>query len=220
MKQSLMRSIILTIILLIFNGQLFAQNNKIAVVSADNLNVLFTGIDNPVSIAVPGITSDKISVNISRGTITGENGHYVIKVDTVGEVVLEVVAEVSPGIMRKVDHVVFRVRRLAEIRYCIGKHCDQKLTLTLNELLKNTRISFTTDVYLLSDLKMDLVSFTATFLKDDVEKQFPITGNRFSPELLEYIKQLPLPFMIYIEDMRVDTKGGIRQVDPMVIRVI
>ena len=205
---------------LMSNGLVLAQDSLAAVVAADKLNVLFVGINNPVSIAVPGIASDKIGVKISRGTITGKNGKYVVFVDTVGEVAIEITAEESPGITRKVGDAVFRVRRQAEIRHCIGKHCNQKLTLTLNELLKNTRISFTTDVYMLSDLKMDVVSFTATVLKDDVERYFCVTGNRFSPELIEYIKHLPLPFRIFLEDMRVDTQTGIRQVESMAILVI
>ena len=105
---------------LMSNGLVLAQDSLAAVVAADKLNVLFVGINNPVSIAVPGIASDKIGVKISRGTITGKNGKYVVFVDTVGEVAIEITAEESPGITRKVGDAGFRVGRQAQIRHCIG----------------------------------------------------------------------------------------------------
>jgi hypothetical protein len=52
-----------------FNYQLNSQNENSVVVSADKMNILYIGIDNPVSIAASGIPSDKLKVSSSNGTI-------------------------------------------------------------------------------------------------------------------------------------------------------
>jgi len=44
--------VIVILFAIFFNIKLFAQTENLAVVSADKMNVLYIGIDNPVSIAV------------------------------------------------------------------------------------------------------------------------------------------------------------------------
>ena len=57
-----------------------AQTNSGPVVSADNMNIFYIGVDNPVSVAVPGVLSDKLKVTISEGSISGSNGKYTVNV--------------------------------------------------------------------------------------------------------------------------------------------
>jgi gliding motility-associated protein GldM len=50
-----------------------------AVVSPDKMNVLYIGVDNPVSISAPGVPKESIKVSFTAGSITGSNGHYTVK---------------------------------------------------------------------------------------------------------------------------------------------
>jgi GldM C-terminal domain len=63
------------------------SNAQDAVVAAEKMNVFYMGVDNPISIAVPNVSSDKLKV-------TGENvesinkqsdGHYIVRVARPGE---------------------------------------------------------------------------------------------------------------------------------------
>ena len=67
------------------NISLFAQTDATAVVAADKMNVFYIGVDNPISVAVPGIASDKLRVTVNNGTITGSNGKYIVKVGNTTE---------------------------------------------------------------------------------------------------------------------------------------
>ncbi|MEX0968723.1 MAG: gliding motility protein GldM [Bacteroidia bacterium] len=51
-----------------------------ATISADAMNVLYIGLENPISISVPGFPPDKIRASMSRGTLSGSNGRYIAKV--------------------------------------------------------------------------------------------------------------------------------------------
>jgi gliding motility-associated protein GldM len=50
-----------------------------AVVSPDKMNVLYIGVDNPVSISAPGVPKESIKVSFTAGSISGSNGHYIVK---------------------------------------------------------------------------------------------------------------------------------------------
>ena len=49
-----------------FNASYVAQKPS-SVVSADKMNVLYIGVDNPMSISVPGVSNDKVKVVIEGG---------------------------------------------------------------------------------------------------------------------------------------------------------
>jgi gliding motility-associated protein GldM len=56
-----------------------------AVVSPDKMNVLYVGVDNPVSISAPGVVPENIVPGISGGgTITGSKGKYIVRVNSPG----------------------------------------------------------------------------------------------------------------------------------------
>ena len=51
--------------------QQYIVSRPTAVVSPDKMNVFYIGVDNPVSVSVPGIPSRDIRVNISGGSMNG-----------------------------------------------------------------------------------------------------------------------------------------------------
>jgi hypothetical protein len=57
----------------------FSQSDSNVVIQIDKMRTLYAGIENPISIAVVGVTPEKISVTANRGTISGQNGKYIIK---------------------------------------------------------------------------------------------------------------------------------------------
>jgi gliding motility-associated protein GldM len=54
------------------------------VVAADKMNVLFIGLDNPVSVSVPGVPNNKVKPSITGGTLSADPklgaGHYIANV--------------------------------------------------------------------------------------------------------------------------------------------
>src|SRR5690606_12440304 len=91
----------------------FSQSYQVsaptAVVSADKMNVLYIGVDNPISVSVPGIPRESIRASISSGSLSGGNGNYTARVSEPGTAVISVSAEVG-GEVRALGSQTFRVR--------------------------------------------------------------------------------------------------------------
>ena len=60
-------------------------NAQSVVIAADKMNVFYLGVDNPVAVAVEGISDDKLTLSIDNGTIkrTGR-GEYAAHLDSTG----------------------------------------------------------------------------------------------------------------------------------------
>lgn len=100
------RIFLLAIIIIVSTGTFnhIRAQDAVLVIAADKMNVFYMGIDNPVSIAVSGISADKISATINNGTITGNNGKYSVKISKSENAIIEV----SAG-EKKVGKQEFRV---------------------------------------------------------------------------------------------------------------
>ncbi|HNW70327.1 MAG TPA: GldM family protein [Bacteroidales bacterium] len=218
-------SMLVLISAFMFNAQLFAQTESAAVVSADKMNVLYIGIDNPVSIAVPGIPNDKLKVSINNGTITGSNGKYMVKVEKVTETIIEVSAEIKPGEIKKFGSSTFRVKRIPDPTPVIGNTFNNSSNtfLSKEELLKNPEI--TVSMNLPFDLKFEVVSFTFTYsVVRGTEKDLVslvANGNKFTQGMIDAINKLPKDSKIYFEDIKVKgPDGSVRQLPAMVIKLM
>ncbi|MFM7023546.1 MAG: gliding motility protein GldM [Flavobacteriales bacterium] len=110
------------------NKYLVAQPS--AVVSVDKMNVMYLGPENPISISVPGIASDKIQPQIDNGTLmrTGD-GKFMAKPSRLGLAKITVYAEVN-GQKVNLGQMEFRVKSLPTPRaFYFDKSGKQSYTL-------------------------------------------------------------------------------------------
>lgn len=86
-----------------------------ATVSATLMNMLYAGYQNPISVSVPGVPANKISVSMTNGTLTKKgNGQYVAVPSTVGtDAVFTVMAE-NEGRQQQMGKFEFHVRKLPD----------------------------------------------------------------------------------------------------------
>lgn len=112
----------------VFNGQ--------AAISADAMNILYIGVDNPITIAVPGISPKDVLVSISNGTLTHANGNnYVAKVTSSGRSTISVSARLSNGTTRLMGRSEYRVRNLPKPEATWGSVNNTSLTVPKELLL-------------------------------------------------------------------------------------
>ena len=76
-------------------------------VTADKMNVFYIGVDNPISVVVAGVSSNKVQVSTSGCTKTGGNGKYTIRATRPGEATITVSGGGLPSTPFK-----FRVKRI------------------------------------------------------------------------------------------------------------
>ncbi|MGO1520036.1 MAG: gliding motility protein GldM [Sphingobacterium sp.] len=85
-----------------------------AVVSPDKMNVLYIGVNNPISVSAPGTPTDKVNVSMSGGSISGSAGKYNVRVSSPGTARISVSAEVAPGKTQTLSSTEFRVKRIPD----------------------------------------------------------------------------------------------------------
>ena len=85
-----------------------------ATVSASMMNVLYAGINNPISISVPGVPMSSVQATMTNGTLTRNGDSWVARPAKVGaEAVITVTAQVD-GRSQTVNTTTFRVRKLPD----------------------------------------------------------------------------------------------------------
>lgn len=94
--------------------QRFQVARPSAVVSPDKMNVLYIGVDNPVSVSAPGTSAENIQVRMDGGSISGSKGKYNVKVTTPGTAKISVAVEVAPGRTQTLSTTEFRVKRIPD----------------------------------------------------------------------------------------------------------
>ena len=85
-----------------------------ATISATMMNVLYAGIDNPLSIAVPGIPSNAISASMTNGSLTRNGDVWAAHPDKVGTEAVVTVTATIDGRRQTVATTNFRVRKLPD----------------------------------------------------------------------------------------------------------
>src|SRR5690606_30021981 len=106
-----------------------------AVVSPDKRNVLYIGVNNPISVSAPGTPTNKINVSINGGggRIAGPGGKYNVTVSPPGTARISVSAEVAPGKAQTLSTTEFRrKRRPGPIAKFAGKTGGTMATVALN----------------------------------------------------------------------------------------
>ena len=86
-----------------------------ATVSADLMNVLYAGYNNPLSISVPGVPLSKVSASMTGGTLQSAGpGRYIARPAKVGQNVTITVTSTNTGRPQQMGQYVFRVRKLPD----------------------------------------------------------------------------------------------------------
>ena len=178
------------ILCLFFYQFLLAQNDtasvskpKLGVISVDKLNVVYRGIQNPISIAVPNAKS----FTVSGLGVKEENGKYYIVPGQGNEVIvtLEIILEDDSKV---VEEHVFRIKNLKKhIARINNKNCQNCIVLMKKEELKDAEISFYLEDFLYDFLKLKVTSFDL-FVSN--KNKFHIEGNKITDEVYNKLIKL------------------------------
>jgi gliding motility-associated protein GldM len=159
-----------------------------ASISAIKMNVLYIGVDNPVSVAVPGVVPDNVTVSATDGVITrtGSKGSYIVRVpEGKRQATIHVSAKVDDKTM-PMGAMSFRVRPLPDPKIVLGTINAPTVTA---EHLKTVKV-----VYLSigEGFAFEGISFTVTgfsFMhipKEGIPVKLSVEGSSsLSPEMKE-----------------------------------
>lgn len=82
-------------------------------VSADKMNVFYTGLENPVSVSVPGVPNEKLRITCDNGILTPQGGgKFIVTKPQPGKSHIVVTADMGNGQVRNMGSIEFRVKSL------------------------------------------------------------------------------------------------------------
>ena len=198
--------------------------DPLATVSATMMNVLYAGINNPISIAVPGVPQNSISATMTNGTLTKSGDGWIAHPSKVGaECVITVTAEMD-GQRTNVGGTTFRVRKLPDptpfitykdtngqpMRYKGGKPFNKALLMAAGGL----GAAIDDDIL---NIDFKVVSFECVFV-DAMGDYHPevSNGSNFSERQKERIKRLQHGKRFYIRGVKATGPDGItREISPI-----
>ncbi len=177
-----------------------------ASIALDKMNVLYIGVDNPVTIAASGGGDDKVNAVITGGggslTRIG-NGKYIARVNSVTDdckITVSVDGKVAGG-------GVFRVRTIPEAQaYVGGKPSGEPFLAGAFKAQGGVGAGIKNFPF---ELPYDVVSFTFTCDTDDDIVSIPVQGSSFSGAVRTAINQhVKADRMVTIDDIRVKGPDG------------
>ena len=86
-----------------------------ATVSADLLNMLYAGYNNPISISVPGVPLNKVQASMTNGILQAVGpGKYIARPSKIGQDATIIVTSMNTGRPQQMGQYKFRVRKLPD----------------------------------------------------------------------------------------------------------
>ncbi len=200
-----------------FDGE-YSVTEPAVVVSAEKMNVLYRGVENPVSISVPGVSSNKITVSAPGAKVKSlGSGRYSFNVtQTKGtKVNIQVTATMPNGNNQTFPPQLYRVKGLPNPTGSIAGKSEAKLPKANIKVLPIEAIFYNFDF----DLKLRVVSFT---LKIPGKPAIRVNGNKMNAQAKKAIDKARGE--IYIRDIKAKIVGKstyrIGRVTPITIQVL
>lgn len=177
-----------------------------ASIALDKMNVLYIGVDNPVTIAASGGGDDKVNVSISGdGSIRkAGNGKYIVRVNQQSDdcrITVSVDGKVAGASQ-------FRVRQIPGAQATVGGAISGDNIPAGTFRAQGGVAAWIKDFPF--DLKYTVTQFTISTDSDDGDiVETTCTGNAFSPRAQEIIRtQVKAGKTVYIDNIRVQGEDG------------
>lgn len=196
-----------------------------ATISPTLMNVLYAGIENPISISVPGVAMNGVDASMTNGTLTRQGDSWVARPGQVGsDAVISVFATID-GHKQQVGSMTFRVRKLPDplpyipIRDAQGNIVEYKGSprkLSKAQLMSAETIGAAIDDNVLN-VSYSVLSFSTVFY-DSMGNAIPEVsdGNKFSGRQKEQFKRMKPGSRFFISNVKAKGPDGItRDIPPL-----
>lgn len=190
-----------------------------AVVSPDAMNVLYIGVDNPVSISAPGVPLESLKLagsGVSLSAVGG--GKYIAKVSSPGEVSLTVTATIE-GKVQNLGASKFRVKRIPKPTARVGGKTGGRISAA--QLRGQSVVSAALDNFDFN-AKFTVTKFNMYIAKPRVDPIGPYaaSGNNFSSSMKTALNGLTSGSMVMIYDIvGIGPDGVAQNLEPITFQV-
>jgi gliding motility-associated protein GldM len=189
-----------------------------ATVAADKMNVLYAGIENPVSVTA-SVPAEKVSISLTGGTdVKTAPGQYNISVpeSLIGKTITVNIFADMGGKQQPMGSKEFRVKRVPDPVASLGGSTSKGRRISKAELLANPFILADMGTDFVYDLRWTVNSYQVTFVIKGIEDAPMMCNNKqFSDAIKNKINSSSPGTVIFFDDIKASCIAGTRTLNPI-----
>lgn len=193
-----------------------------ATISADAMNVLYIGLENPISIAVAGYTPSDIQASMSGGTLTRNAKGWIAKV-TAGvpgnKAIISASVKMRDGSVRKMGEQTYRIKQVPKPESMFG--ALESGPYPAAALLGQNMIVAALPNFVFEGVKFTVTKYACAYVpKRGNAEFFAGTGATISPQLKGAITRAKKGDKVLVDEIMAIGPGGItKKLSPIVITI-
>jgi len=176
-----------------------------ATISPSKMNVFYRGIDNPVEISVPGISSNSLRVTINNGAISQNGNEWIVKPVSLTNTKIDVFASID-GKEILMGTKNFRVKDVPPPKASLGGISSGSIPrayFQTQQILKATLEDF------LFDLEFEITGFDLSIATGGgMTSTFNSTSEKFTREQIQVFNGLRRGDKVIFENIRAKIRGS------------
>jgi gliding motility-associated protein GldM len=192
--------------------QKYTAMKPMAVISATELNVVYVGLDNPISVSVPGYSSSQIKVSTSGGTLVPgpTRGTYLVKVDqsTGREITISASVKDENGRVKEMGQQKYRVRKVSKPLPALGS-IEASGSVSAGQLAATQYILAPLKDFIYQNIKYTTAEYTIVYIpKGNTGKAYKGYSAAITPEIKSVFRNARTGDRIILAQVRVDGPSG------------
>lgn len=187
-------------------------------VSLDAMNVMYQNLDNPISVSVPGIPTEKLSVSAVNGTLiaTG-SGKYNVKVTGGTKVDVNVFATMDNGEKKNMGTMSFRVKQIPKPKAKFGEITDSGvMSKSMASTQQGLIAQYENFIY---NITAKVTSFKMVVFTASGVLELESNSNMLTPKMKEQLQLIKRNSRIMFEDIQAIGPGGAVKLGPVTVKI-
>jgi gliding motility-associated protein GldM len=193
-----------------FSGTYMVAAPAVAV-AAEKMNVIYIGVDNPVTVSAAGVSPTDLLVNMSGCGATktgGQGGKFVVRATSPGTMQVSVSAKTKDGTKPQGPPLKFRVKKIPDPTPKLGGILCQGITEFKKAQLSSIGGVGAEVPGFDFDVKFPVMSFVFSANVKGNLKEFTCSGANLSSEARQVLQSLNAGGKAYFEDIKVKAPDG------------
>ncbi len=187
----------------------YTVSPPMASVAADKMNVFYVGLENPITVSVPGYAPENLVVTTSGPiSVSGSNGKYTVKASNTGAAKVNVSVKTEDGKSISMGAQEFRCKAIPTpvVKWAGVKSGELVAAgLASQSPLIPEMENFDFEVY------SKILSFTVTYFEQGVPRDKTVNGNVLPGDVAGQIRGMRRGQKVYFDDIVVQLPSGERR---------
>ncbi|MFN8294194.1 MAG: gliding motility protein GldM [Chitinophagales bacterium] len=193
---------------------------RAVVIAPTKMNVLYIGVDNPMKISVPGVSSNDISASFQGdGALTkNADGTYTARVKAPGKTTINVSAKID-GKVQQMGAEEFRIKRIPDPVPTVGGTLRGGPTAAGHLKVQSGLVALLENFDF--EARFNVVSFTMGYQKGPDYFEEKVSGPLFSAKIKGILQGLKAKQIVIFDDIKVvGPDGAQRKIPQLAFKII